>query len=71
MIKIKAQFIGASSEGYITGKTYELIINNERKKNVFKNMTRNTISRLDDTGVVIYETVTAFLNNWTNIERVF
>jgi hypothetical protein len=56
---IKALFKGKDSLGYEKGKTYELKVED------FGGM---TIRRIDNTGKCLYESLSAFLRNWTNIE---
>jgi hypothetical protein len=52
---ITAKFIGKNSLGYETGKTYKLII------------VGNTVKRLDGSSECPYESIAAFVKNWTNI----
>jgi hypothetical protein len=58
---IKAKFIGGNSLGYETGKEYELKIEDQRSM---------TISRQDGTGKCPYQSLSAFLRNWTDIKLV-
>jgi hypothetical protein len=56
---VLAKFIGENgSMGYIKNKQYLLRVSND-----------NTITRLDGTGKCQYESVVAFLNNWSNIVK--
>ena len=59
MIKIKAKFIGTSSEGYVKNMVYTIKVHPGL----------NTIHRADGTGQVVYQSIHAFLSNWTNIVR--
>jgi hypothetical protein len=56
---IEAKFIGNDSLGYENGKEYKLKIDD------FGGM---SIRRIDDTGKCKYESISAFLRNWTDIK---
>lgn len=58
---IEAKFIGNDSLGYENGKEYKLKIDN------FGGM---TIRRIDNKEKCKYESISAFLRNWTNIKQV-
>jgi len=58
-MRIKALFKGKDSLGYKNGKLYELKVAD------FGGM---TIRRIDDTGKCPYNSLSAFLRNWTKIE---
>jgi hypothetical protein len=60
-MRIKATFKGKDSLGYVNGKEYELKIAN------FGGM---TIRRVNGTGQCPYQSISAFLRNWTNIELI-
>jgi hypothetical protein len=57
-LMISATFVGNSSLGYEHGKTYELKVHNELGIGIM---------REDDTGLCPYQSLPAFLRNWTNI----
>ncbi len=52
---IRAKFIGKNSLDYEFGKTYKLIV------------VGNTIKRLNGRSECPYESIAAFVKNWTNI----
>lgn len=52
---IEAKFIGKNSLGYEHGKTYKLKLKG------------NTITRIDGSGVCVYESLVSFLQNWVEI----
>ena len=58
---IKATFVGTNSLGYENGKDYELKVDN---------VDRISVTRLDGNGKCPYESLAAFLKNWTNIRVV-
>jgi hypothetical protein len=58
---IEAKFIGKDSLGYENSKKYKLKIAD------FGGM---SIRRVDDTGKCGYESISAFLRNWTDIKRI-
>jgi hypothetical protein len=60
-MRIKATFKGKDSLGYVNGKEYELKIAN------FGGM---IIRRANGTGQCPYQSISAFLRNWTNIESI-
>jgi hypothetical protein len=57
---IKAKFQGSESDvlGYVPGREYELMILERGAM---------TISRTDGTGMCPYQSLSAFLRNWTDI----
>lgn len=57
-MKFKAKFTGTDSLGYESSKEYELKILD--KKGIL-------IVRVDRGGGCVYESLSAFLKNWTNI----
>jgi hypothetical protein len=55
-MKISAKFIGLNgSLGYKTGQTYELYVAGKY------------IKRLDNSGACLYDSISSFLINWTDI----
>ncbi len=58
---IKAKFIGTTSNGYVSGKTYELRI---------KSVESMSIERTSGLGYTTYESLSAFLRNWDNIIHI-
>ena len=56
---LSAKFTGENSLGYETGKIYKL------KMPSYNSM---VIMRLDNTGRCPYQSIAAFLRNWTNIK---
>ncbi len=58
-MKITATFTGKDSLGYENGKTYELQLANFRAK---------SIQKLDGTGICVYQSLSSFLKNWTDIQ---
>jgi hypothetical protein len=58
-MKITATFTGKTSLDYKTGETYELQLANFRAK---------SIQKLDGTGVCIYQSLSGFLKNWTDVQ---
>jgi hypothetical protein len=56
---ITATFTGENSLGYETGREYKLKVAD------FGGM---TIRRIDDTGITAYQSLSAFLRKWTNIQ---
>jgi hypothetical protein len=60
-MRIKATFKGKDSLGYVKGKEYELKI---------ANFGRMIIRRVNGTGQCPYQSISAFLRNWTNIESI-
>jgi len=60
MMKIKAKFTGSEKDilGYKPGKEYELMLLERGAM---------TISRLDGDGMCVYQSLSAFLRNWTDI----
>lgn len=58
---IEATFTGKNSLGYETGKEYKLKVAD------FGGM---TIRRIDDTGKCPYQSISAFLRNWSNIKVI-
>lgn len=63
-ILISATFIGQTSKEYENGITYKLLVPKKfgvsvKKKNDTSNLTK-----------VVYESISAFLNNWTNIQHI-
>lgn len=57
-MKFKAKFTGTDSLGYKHGNNYDLKILN--KKGI-------SIVRLDGSGGCVYESLSSFLTNWTDI----
>jgi hypothetical protein len=55
---IKAKFTGTNSLGYETGKEYELKIYDVKGISVRRN---------DGSGKCVYESLSSFFKNWTNI----
>ena len=58
---ITATFIGTNSLGYENGKQYELKIAEAQGI---------SIQRIDGTGKCPYESLSAFLKNWTGINKL-
>jgi len=58
---IKAKFTGTNSLGYETGKEYEL--------KVF-DIKGISVKREDGSGECIYQSLSSFFKNWTNIEVI-
>ena len=58
-MKITATFTGKTSLDYKNGETYQLQLANFRAK---------SIQKLDGTGICIYQSLSGFLKNWTNIQ---
>jgi hypothetical protein len=58
---IEAKFIGKNSLGYETNEKYKLKVSD------FGGM---SIRRLDDSGKCPYESLSAFLRNWTDIHII-
>jgi hypothetical protein len=58
---IEAKFIGKNSLGYETNEKYKLKVSD------FGGM---SIKRLDDSGKCPYESLSAFLRNWTDIRII-
>ena len=58
---ILAVFTGKNSLGYVNGKEYEL------KLDDFKGI---SIKRNDNSGVCMYQSLSAFLKNWNNIKNI-
>jgi hypothetical protein len=58
-MKITATFTGKDSLGYENGKTYELQLANFRAK---------SIQKLDGTCICVYQSLSSFLKNWTDIQ---
>jgi hypothetical protein len=60
MIKIRAKFTGSESDilGYVPGKEYDLML---------AEYSAMAISRLDGEGMCVYQSLSAFLRNWTDI----
>lgn len=50
-MKVRAKFKGGNSDGYVTGRTYDLTIESL------------SIERHDGTGRVTYQSIQGFLNN--------
>lgn len=59
---IEAIFMGKNSLGYEKGKEYKLKIADSGGM---------TIRRFDDTGECPYQSISAFIRNWSNIKVVF
>lgn len=58
---IEATFTGKNSLGYEAGKEYKLKV---------ADFGGITIRRIDDTGKCPYQSISAFLRNWSNIKVV-
>lgn len=63
MMKIRAKFRGSESDslGYIPGKEYDLMLTE------YSGM---SISRLNGDGMCPYQSLSAFLRNWTDIKHL-
>lgn len=55
-IKLTAKFKGGNSLGYQHGKTYDIFIDSKNGM---------SITRTDGSGICVYNSLSAFFNNWT------
>jgi hypothetical protein len=63
-ILISAIFIGQTSKHYKNGTTYKLLIPKKFGVSVKKKFDSENSTK------VVYESISAFLNNWTNIQHI-